>query len=150
MDRLLTVALIIVIILGFVYTIANVEHFDTYYNHSMGAQDIYSKSDQLDEIEAAAHLKETETLANYTWSARAPNGMQLYDYYYETALHNNGSNVKSDPTYYKRDLEADYLDTKFSIPPQDDLGSSSYNLSTPDPLYTIFNGEYITLSQKTY
>lgn len=155
---MIAIAIAIIVVCLLIYYNMYQEHFDTYYNHTVGANQIYTESDSLDQIEAAKSLNSTERLANYTWSARAPDGMQLYDYYYENALRDNGTNVKSDPTYYKRDLEADYLDTKFSVvntSPEDDLGSSSYthysldSMRERDPLYTVFNGENITLSQKS-
>jgi hypothetical protein len=157
MEHLIIIALIVVLIL--LVVCRKSEHFDTYWNHSIGAQDIYSKSTDPVELDAAKHILTSERQANYTWSQREPNGMQLYDYYYDAALLDNQLDIKEDPTYAARDIESDYLDSKFqtlNTAPGLDLGASNYSkfelagMLDMNPLYTVYNGEYITLSQKSY
>lgn len=53
------------------------EHFDTYYNHDMGAQTVYRFDNTPD-----ATLR-----AKYTWKETDPRtGMNVYDHYYEAHL----------------------------------------------------------------
>jgi hypothetical protein len=134
------------------------ENFDTYWNHSMGAQSIYAESKDPIQQHASKHMKESETLAGYTWSRRQPNGMQLYDHYYDKLLLENQMDG-NDPSYNARDLESSYLDSKFqtlnTVKGYDSAGGNfnhydAVGMLDPNPLYTVYNGEYITLSQKRF
>ena len=156
MPTIVYIALVLVLLLVLVNQ--KREYFDTYWNHSIGAQTLFAESKDPTEQDAAKHLDTTETLAGYTWANRAPNGMQLYDHYYDQVLLDNQMDG-SDPTYYSRDLESTFLDSKFQTMNTkkgfDSAGGdfSHYDAAgmlDPNPLYTVFNGEYITLSQKSY
>ncbi len=152
------IAFILVVVLIIILLWKQNEHFDTYWNHSIGAQDTYASSKDPIELEASKHMKDSETLAGYTWSKRQPNGMQLYDHYYDKVLLENQMDG-NDPTYYTRDLESSYLDSKFQTLStvrgyESAAGNFSHydasNMLDPNPLYTVYNGEYITLSQKSF
>lgn len=59
------------------------EHFDTYYNHDMGAQTVYGTSNTPD----------ATLYAKYTWKETDPaTGLNVYDKYYETHLAEVGYN----------------------------------------------------------
>jgi hypothetical protein len=157
MRRTILIGLVIICFVLIVWNIKR-EQFDTYWNHSIGVQDIYKKSKNSDEQVASKHIADSETLAGYTWAARSPNGMQIYDHYYDKVLL-DGQMDQTDPTYFRRDLESDYLDSKFqtmnTVPQFNDNMSdyAHYNISDmleQNPLYTVYNGEYISLSQKTF
>jgi hypothetical protein len=151
--------LVIVIVICIVLVwLSRKEHFDTYWNHSIGAQTIYKASKDPIKREASKHIPTTETLAGYTWAAREPNGMQLYDHYYDSVLLDGQMN-QSDSTYYERDLESNYLDSKFQTLNRVagyDANDSNFShfdaagMLDPNPLYTVYNGEYITLAQKSF
>jgi hypothetical protein len=145
------------------------ENFDTYWNHTMGAQKFYERSEQPDEANASKTYTDTERLAKYTWSQRKPNGIQLYDKVYEMTLRDNGRNVISDPTYANRDISGSHIDFKFTTladennatsilngPNRLNPGSSTlthfttHGMEEVRPLYTVYNGEHIALSQKTF
>lgn len=151
--------IIILFVLLLVLLSQKTEAFDTYWNHTMGAQKQYERSNDSDQKLVAYSPDQTELLAKYTWSERNPNGIQLYDKVYEMTLRDNSRNVVSDPTYADRDIESDHLDYKFSTLDDRtaslDSGSSTLTHYTTrgmaeNPLYTIYNGEYITLSQKSF
>ncbi len=153
--KTLVFVLVIVLLIMFFYP---KEHFDTYWNHSIGAQDIYQASKDPIQQNAAKHMKDAETLASYTWSQKEPNGMQLYDHYYDTVLLDNQIS-NDDPTYYARDLETSYLDSKFqTLNANKGFDAAAGNFShydaagmlDPNPMYTVYNGEYISLSQKSF
>jgi hypothetical protein len=114
------------------YRPSSSEHFDTYYNHYMGAQDVYAR-DELpfstgpaeqplgDDIDSVA------LLAKYNWSEKDPKtGMDVYDYYYEHHLENVA-----------------YPDAYADISP---FPASKMKLERSPGV--IFNGEIISLSQK--
>lgn len=152
------VIFLVLVVVLLIILISRQEHFDTYWNHSMGAQALYADSKDPDQQTASKHMKDAETLANYTWSQRQPNGMQLYDHYYDQVLLENGMDG-SDPTYYERDLESSVLDSKFqTLNTVKGYDSAAGNFShytaagmlDPNPLYTVYNGEYISLSQKSF
>lgn len=149
--------LILIIIILSVTT--NSEHFDTYWNHTFGAQDIYQTAKDPQERAASKSKEATELLARYTWSEKAPSGMQVYDKYYEHDLLENASDLSVDPTYYERDTTTNILDSRFQTLGYDlrhDTNAgylAQYNkqsMDDPSPLATFYNGEQITLSQKRY
>ena len=128
------------------------EHFDTYWNHSMGAQTMFEQT----EPKVAESLKESERLAKYIWSEKDPDdthGRRIYDKYYENHVQNT-IYPREDPTYVERSLITPgdgHIDTKF-----EHLGSNNYatydlkGMADPDPLYTQVFGETIALSQKNF
>lgn len=135
------------------------EHFDTYWNHTIGAQEIYKDSKSSMQRDASKRLDDTELLARYTWAQRSPDGQQLYDRVYESDLQQNGTEVYADPTYFARDLEGDYLSLKFqtmNTSAGDDQGPSAFavydkkDMLDNNPMFTVYNGEYIHLNQKSF
>lgn len=160
------VVFLILILVGL--SLRQKENFDTYWNHTLGAQKIYEISKNRDQRAVAASAPDTELLAKYTWSERQKDGTQLYDKVYAMALGDNSRQVSADPTYWAREtrLESDYpghLDYKFTTLNDKSAGASFLNggdsplthytthgMAELDPLYTVYNGEYITLSQKTF
>lgn len=132
------------------------EHFDTYWNHSMGAQSQYAISDNPDQIETSKDLKDTEVLAKYTWNEKDTDGLGVYDKFYEERVHDINYASEQDPTYADRDVLSNtgYIDSKFVIfSPVYGSNMSRYTIKgmgDPDPVYTVFNGQHITLSQKNF
>ncbi len=117
-------AVFILILLLFLFIITKPnEHFDTYWNHTIYAQDVYSKSANQEQKDASNRLDDTELLAKYTWNNKSRDGMQLYDHVYEAALVHD-DNYSQFATFEEN-----------QVPDQ-------------NKLFTVVNGEYITLNQK--
>lgn len=62
----------IIVFLYFIKMLPKAENFDTYYNHSFGAQDIYGGT-----------LKAAEMEAKYRWHEKDSDGLNVYDKFYE-------------------------------------------------------------------
>jgi hypothetical protein len=92
----------------------NMEHFDTYYNHDIGAYDVYI-SDPKGSFTPHS-LQDANSYANYTWEERDPAGMTVYDKYYERLTNEKN---QGDYEYAYRDLnstgEENVYDSKFSL-----------------------------------
>lgn len=141
---MLKVALIIfaIVFLIIYFERKSSENFDTYANHTVGAQKFYalglpSGSDADIRRQASTSLVDTERLAKYTWNERSPAGTQIYDLVYGMNLRDNGSSTRNP-------------DTKNNTSYSPLNGYTTKGMEEKDPLFTVFNGETITLSQKTF
>lgn len=142
------------------------EGFDVYNNHAMGAQTVYEttglpwvpyKTEDLT-------MDEARRLARYTWSNSGPQGLNVYDRYYERFVQDQKysdqrTTTAADDIPYRdigNDIGIDNVyDVKFhvysGVPGID--GYSNYSITgmaDPDPLYMEFNGETIVLNQKNF
>jgi hypothetical protein len=118
-------AIVIVLLIVAIVFWRRQESFDVYADHTDITQKLYAVSDDVNKLAAAGSGPATERLAKYTWTERNRNGVQLYDKVYQTLLNDNAyRNVAN--------------------------GYSVASMTEQDPLFTVVNGERITLSQKTY
>jgi len=145
------------------------EHFDVYHNHRRGAQHVYATTGVpfTGKIEKLTP-EQAGRLAKYTWSEADPQGLDVYDHYYENFVHKNKyanqrpDTAADDIPYREVDTDGNegnrgggVYDVKFhvysGIPGVD--GYSNYSITgmaDPDPLYMDFNGQTIVLNQKNF
>jgi hypothetical protein len=158
-------AILICIVIILLCVSSKTERFDVYNNHPMGAETVYETTGvpATGEIEDLT-MKEAERLARYTWSEKDPQGLDVYDHYYENFVDLNKYADRrpytAPDTYAYRDIGEDIginsvYDSKFHVlsgrPGID--GYSNYSITgmaDPDPLYMTVNGEDIVLSQKNF
>jgi len=158
---------VIVILLLVLYTVgiskSKAENFDTYYNHDIGAFDVYNqnKSDSWQAGFKPSNLEQANRYANYTWSERDPAGMTVYDKYYEDYTFEIGGANDQDKEYVEREIntkdEDNVYDSKFSIR---DGGSLYYTYgpqqirdmtdTSPAMAYDWHSDELSTIVQKNY
>jgi hypothetical protein len=140
------------------------ERFDVYNNHPMGAETVYETTGipATGEVEDFT-MKEAERFAKYTWSEKDPNGLDVYDHYYENYVDLNKYADQRPYTapdeYSYRDVGGNIgvnsvYDSKFVVLSPPNMESySNYNITgmaDPDPLYMTVNGEDIVLNQKNF
>ncbi len=95
----LIIAILILLVINF-----SSEHFDTYYNHTMGAHGVYEKDKPIS-------VKDSMLKEKYEWSAKDKGGENVYDKYYnEEVLQKND---EYDPTRVDLTGFDDSYDTKF-------------------------------------
>ncbi len=99
------------------------EHFDVYYNHDVGASKVLK-----------IPPKKANLWSKYHWNDRDPDGLSVYDKYYESILSVKNSAPHSNP---------ESATTNYSI-------RDVQNFEDPYPKFIIFNGEKIVLSQKNF
>jgi hypothetical protein len=132
---------IIIVLLFFTRT---VERFDTYSNHYELAQKFRQNG---------TTPLQSDLLAKYAWNERDSSGTQIYDKVYNMELRDNNHIDMNNRSYSP---EQQYLDSKFNTLNNESGSSGSLaqysvkSMEEVDPLFTVFNGETITLSQKTY
>lgn len=130
------------------------ENFDTYHNHTLGAEDVYNA--ELNPIGKSIDFSEAQLVSRYTWASRDPTGRNVYDKYYEavvqeknaTSLIDGREGTDGSLTTNKADQP---YDSKFDIHPIGD--PNSYNLRDMydnEPMFTEVMGETIVLSQANY
>lgn len=154
--QVLTLSVVILLVLVLVFLkmpkTSKKEHYDTYWNHGLGAQKQYEISPNPVKRDASKDLKSAELEARYTWSERDKDGTQLYDKYYNQFIVD--TNYNTDENYATRDTSNPldgYLDMKFENLDHGPLDTySPDSMRDMDPYRTLFNGQPITLSQKNF
>jgi hypothetical protein len=161
-DALLLAFIIMCILLYILFT-TKTEGFDTYYNHDIGAYDVYNEntSPKWQTGFKPSNIEQANRYANYTWSERDPRGMTVYDQYYENYTLDMGGANDNDREYAYRDIgaagEDNVYDEKFS-------NRDGYNLfftyspryiadmvdKHPATAYDFHSDELAVIAQKNY
>lgn len=149
--EILLISLAIVLIILLIWSgRGKSESFDVYNNHTLGAEDVYNTT-----LAAAGSLKKVDfkdarLISKYSWAEKDPDGLNVYDKYYEAVVDEKNS---GDETPRKTGYVGPY-DSKFDIQefnPPANIGS--YNLRDmydPNPIYMVSKGEPITLAQGNF
>jgi hypothetical protein len=134
------------------------ENFDTYYNHTLGAEDVYNA--ELKRVGKSIDFSGAQLVSRYTWASRDPTGRNVYDKYYEAVVqekNNTGpiggsdGSEGTDGSLTTNKISQTPYDSKFDIHPIGD--PNSYNLRDMydnEPMFTEVMGETIVLSQANY
>lgn len=88
------------------------EAFDVYYNHDMGAYDVYRREQNPDISVSDAILE-----AKYTWRDYDKRGENYIDKFYEDTVFNK--NMGYEPSFVDAGVQDLEYDTKFSLADQD-------------------------------
>jgi len=147
---LAAVVIIVAIVVIFLKPGLANEQFDTYNNHTLGAEDVYNT--ELKTVGKQIDFSGAQLVSKYSWASKDPTGRNVYDKYYEAIVQEkNNGDVTANKTGYTNPY-----DSKFDIHPADGsegLSGNSYNLRDMydnEPMFTEVMGETIVLSQANY
>lgn len=163
MLKLIIVSLIVFLLILFIVQqlwispeALSTEHFDTYYNHDLGAQEIFERTTCEPWTTRDARL-----VSKYNWSERDKAGLTVFDKYYELYNFEVGAAKNADHEYAYRDIgslgEENVYDTRFvntQLDPREDRISTFDWRDTcdrnPAKVYDWHSQEVDALAQKNY
>jgi hypothetical protein len=144
MDSKILFAILIVIVIIAIYR--KREDFDTYYLHDEGANRIYASEGN------PMSMNQSSLYAKYAWSEKDPQGLTVYDKYYEESPTNS-----ADPEYSYRDIDTNVYDSKFTIGSVENsyftYGPESIKYmsdTSPATAYDWHTNELEVIAQKNY
>ena len=152
---ILVLAVIIALIIIVLMKCGDAEKFDTYYNHTLGAEDVYNA--ELKSVGKSIDFSGAQLVSRYTWASKDPTGRNVYDKYYEAVVQEKNAGVgtggESDGTDVSKaiDTQITPYDSKFDVYPKGN--PNLYNLRDMydnEPMFTEVMGETIVLSQANY
>lgn len=159
------IAVVVLILILFIYMglpyikKAHGENFDTYYNHDIGAQEVYEKQNDND-FSSELNTKDLKKIsltdaglkAKYDWSKKDLNGYNVYDKYYENVERANYGDSFGLPGVTESDSHG--YDSKFNKAEYANYRISDMESQTPIEVtandINVIGAEKIRLVQKEY
>lgn len=92
--------------------LCSAEHFDSYYNHDMGAHTVYQNQPGANQ---KITIDESALRSQYRWSDKTPGGYNVYDKYYEAIVNEKNADYNPNIDYSERSEEP--YDAKFNSVP---------------------------------